>query len=49
MEKEKLHLGEVVEYQGRNAVVDALTQSAIALRVDGGDYVVLSWESFARK
>lgn len=49
MEKEKMHLGQEVEWRGKKAVVDALTQSAIALRIDGGDYVVIAWECFAER
>lgn len=42
--KEKLHLGQVLTYDGRRAVVDALTQSSVGLMV-GGSYEVVDWES----
>ena len=44
MMKEKLHLGQVLTYDGRRAVVDALTQSSVGLLV-GGSYEVVDWES----
>lgn len=44
MMKEKLHLGQVLTYDGRRAVVDALTQSCVGLMV-GGVYEVVDWES----
>ena len=44
MMKEKLHLGQVLTYDGRRAVVDALTQSSVGLLI-GGNYEVVDWES----
>lgn len=46
MDKEKLHLGQILTYDGKRAVIDALTQSTIGLRV-GGDYVVSGYEDLA--
>lgn len=46
MSKESLHLGQIIQYEGKDAVVDALTQSSVGLVVDGG-YVIVSWESLA--
>lgn len=42
MMKENLHLGQVLTYDGRRAVVDALTQSSVGLIV-GGSYEVVDW------
>lgn len=44
MDKSKFHLGQVLTYDGQKAVVDALTQTMIALRV-GGQYIVEDWEN----
>lgn len=44
MMKEKLHLGQVLTYDGRRAVVDALTQSCVGLLI-GGKYEVVDWDS----
>ncbi len=40
--KEKLHLGQVLTYDGRQAVVDALTQVCVGLLV-GDRYEVVDW------
>lgn len=44
MDKTKFHLGQVLTYDGQKAIVDALTQSMIALRV-GGQYIVEDWDN----
>lgn len=44
MEKNSFHLGQVLTYDGKKAVVDALTQSSIGLRV-GKKYVIEKWEN----
>lgn len=44
MDKTKFHLGQILTYDGKKAVIDALTQSHIALRI-GGDYIVEDWEN----
>lgn len=43
MDKTKFHLGQILTYDGKKAVIDALTQSHIALRI-GGDYIVEDWD-----
>lgn len=44
MDKTKFHLGQVLTYDGQKAIVDALTQSSIALLV-GGSYIVENWDN----
>lgn len=46
MEKERFHLGQKLVYDGKNAVVDALTQTAVGLCV-GSRYEVVGWETLA--
>lgn len=44
MDKTKFHLGQVLTYDGKRAIVDALTQSSIGLRI-GGDYIVEDYDN----
>lgn len=42
--KESLHLGQEVGYLGERGIVDALTQSTVALVVNGR-YIITGWEN----
>lgn len=44
MDKTKFHLGQVLTYDGQKAIVDALTQTMIGLRV-GSRYVVEDYDN----
>ena len=44
MDKTKFHLGQILIYDGKKAVIDALTQSHIGLRI-GGDYIVEDYDN----
>ena len=47
MDKSKFHLGQIVRYNNKEAVIDALTQSSVGLIVEG-NYEVVSWELFVQ-
>jgi hypothetical protein len=44
MDKTKFHLGQILTYDGKKAIIDALTQSHIGLRI-GGDYIVEDYDN----
>lgn len=44
MDKTKFHLGQVLTYDGQKAIVDALTQTMIGLRI-GSRYVVEDYDN----